>query len=69
MPILKRSRNIAAKKLKLDDQQHKSPCPCRKPTCLASVPDIGPIIATALAATVVEPSGFRSGREFAAWLV
>src|SRR5262249_14225 len=34
---------------------------------LASVPGIGPIIATALAATVVEPSGFRSGREFAAW--
>ena len=33
---------------------------------LASVPGIGPIIATALAATVVEPSGFRSGREFAA---
>jgi transposase len=25
-------------------------------------------IATAIAATVVEPSGFRSGREFAAWL-
>src|SRR5262249_25489046 len=35
---------------------------------LASVPGIGPIIATAIAATVVEPSGFRSGREFAAWL-
>jgi transposase len=33
---------------------------------LASVPGIGPIIATAIAATVVEPSGFRSGREFAA---
>ncbi len=32
---------------------------------LASVPGIGPIIATAIAATVVEPSGFRSGREFA----
>ena len=29
---------------------------------------IAPIIATAIAATVVEPSGFRSGREFAAWL-
>ena len=28
---------------------------------LASVPGIGPIIATALAATVVEPSGFRRG--------
>jgi transposase len=35
---------------------------------LASIPGIGPIIATAIAATVVEPSGFRSGREFAAWL-
>ena len=35
---------------------------------LASVPGIGPVIATAIAATVVEPSGFRSGREFAAWL-
>ena len=35
---------------------------------LASVPGIGPIIAIALAATAVEPSSFRSGREFAAWL-
>src|SRR5262249_43005477 len=35
---------------------------------LASVPGIGTIIATALAATVVEPGDFRSGREFAAWL-
>src|SRR5262249_44883333 len=35
---------------------------------LASVPGIGPIIATALPATVVEPSGFRSWRGFPAWL-
>lgn len=35
---------------------------------LASIPGIGPIIATALAATVVDPIAFRSGREFAAWL-
>ncbi len=35
---------------------------------LASIPGIGPIIATARAATVVEPIGFASGREFAAWL-
>ena len=35
---------------------------------LATIPGIGPIIATAIAATVVEPNGFRSGREFAAWL-
>jgi len=35
---------------------------------LATIPGIGPIIATAIAATVAEPSEFRSGREFAAWL-
>jgi transposase len=35
---------------------------------LATIPGIGPIIATAIAATVAEPSMFRSGREFAAWL-
>ena len=34
---------------------------------LATIPGIGPIIATAIAAMVAEPSGFRSGREFAAW--
>jgi transposase len=35
---------------------------------LATIPGIGPIIATAIAATVAEPNVFRSGREFAAWL-
>ncbi len=35
---------------------------------LATIPGIGPIIATAIAATVADPGVFRSGREFAAWL-
>jgi transposase len=35
---------------------------------LATVPGIGPIIATAIAATVADPKTFRSGREFAARL-
>jgi transposase len=35
---------------------------------LASIPGIGPIIATAIATTVTDPTVFRSGREFAAWL-
>ena len=35
---------------------------------LVTIPGIGPIIATAIAATVADPSKFRSGREFAAWL-
>ena len=35
---------------------------------LAAVPGIGPLIASALVATVADASVFRSGREFAAWL-
>lgn len=35
---------------------------------LATVPGIGIMGATAIAATVIDPSLFRSGREFAAWL-
>jgi transposase len=35
---------------------------------LATIPGVGPIIATAIAATVADPAAFRSGREFAAWL-
>jgi transposase len=35
---------------------------------LATIPGIGPLVATAIAATVPDPSAFRSGREFAAWL-
>lgn len=33
-----------------------------------TIPGIGPIGATALAASVSDPSEFRSGRQFAAWL-
>ncbi len=35
---------------------------------LATIPGIGIISATALAASVTDPRQFRSGREFAAWL-
>lgn len=35
---------------------------------LATVPGIGPITASALLATVPDPTVFRHGREFAAWL-
>ena len=44
---------------------HKSNPTSRR---LATIPGIGPIIATAIAATVPDPKVFRSGREFAAWL-
>ncbi len=35
---------------------------------LATIPGIGPIIATAIAATVADAGAFESGRQFAAWL-
>jgi transposase len=35
---------------------------------LATIPGIGPVGATALAASVTDPDQFRSGRQFAAWL-
>ena len=40
------------------------------PVCqsLAAVPGVGPVIATAFAATVPDASAFRSGRHLAAWL-
>ena len=35
---------------------------------LVTIPGIGPLIATAIAATVPDRDAFRGGREFAAWL-
>ena len=35
---------------------------------LGTIPGIGPVTATALAASVADPRQFRSGRQFAAWL-
>jgi transposase len=35
---------------------------------LAKIPGVGPLIASTIVATVPDPSVFRSGREFAAWL-
>lgn len=46
-------------------ETHKTNPVCR---LLASIPGIGPITSTAFAATIPDPSAFRSGREFAAWL-
>ena len=33
-----------------------------------TIPGIGPVGATALAALITDPHQFRSGRQFAAWL-
>ena len=46
-------------------RQHKSSDASRR---LETIPGIGVIGATAIAATVTDPKVFRSGREFAAWI-
>lgn len=35
---------------------------------LATIPGIGPVIASAIVATIGDPARFRTGRDFAAWL-
>jgi transposase len=35
---------------------------------LDKIPGVGPMSATALVASVAEPSSFRSGRDFSAWI-
>jgi transposase len=35
---------------------------------LDEAPGIGPVLATALVATVTDPKAFRSGRNFSAWI-
>lgn len=44
---------------------HKTNEPSQR---LATIPGVGPITATAIVASVGDPSQFRSGRHFAAWL-
>jgi transposase len=44
---------------------HKTNAASRR---LETIPGVGVLTATAIAATVTDPSHFRSGREFAAWL-
>jgi transposase len=46
-------------------REHKSNAVSRR---LATIPGIGPITASAIAATIVDPSAFKSGRELAAWI-
>jgi transposase len=45
--------------------QHKGDEVSRR---LATIPGVGPITASAIAATATDPRRFRSGREFAAWI-
>ena len=62
---------LAAVKLQINEmehgiqKQHRASDTSRR---LESVPGIGILGATAITATVADPSAFKSGREFAAWV-
>ena len=66
--IVSQLDNADAKIVALEGQilaWHKASPTSRR---LATIPGIGPMIATAIAATVPDPGVFRNGREFAAWV-
>lgn len=57
-------REIVAAERRIHLQHRSNPASQR----LATIPGYGPIIATAMAATVTDPAIFRSGRGLAAWI-
>lgn len=61
-------RDLAARALEVEEKLlawHRSNEVSRR---LATIPGVGPITASAIAATVVDATQFKSGRQFAAWL-
>jgi transposase len=67
-PLVRRMTMLKLEIERLDQQlldwHRSSPVSQR----LATIPGVGPLTATALAATIADPSMFRCGREFAAFL-
>ena len=74
--LLKRLVGLALEQLQtierwmkqLNEQMHEvfgSTEVCKR---LAAIPGVGPVIATAVAGAVVDPHGFKNGRQFAAWI-
>ena len=62
---------LRALQLRTEDLDRRIVAWCRSNEAarrLATIPGIGPITASALAASVADPAAFRSARHFAAWL-
>ncbi len=67
-PLMSQLNHVQAAVLQIETEigaWHKGNDVSRR---LATIPGIGPIIASAIATTMLDPAHFRSGREFAAWL-
>src|SRR4051812_20738697 len=61
-------RHVSAQIRGIDARLREHPRASQQSRRLEKVPSIGPVIAAALPAKVPDPTRFRSGRDFAAWL-
>ena len=68
MPLVRQIEELDEQVTKLDQQIACSHRKSEVSLRLATIPGIGPVTASAIAATVTDASLFRSGRELSAWL-
>ena len=59
---------LEAESARLEREMHRRSTEDEAAQRLLKIPGVGPIMATALAATIPDANAFRSAREFAAWL-
>lgn len=69
LPLIEQLREVHEKIGEMDRLIHAWHRSNEMSRRLATIPGIGPITASAIAATVTDPSLFKSGRQLAAWLV
>lgn len=68
LPLIEQLRDVHAKVAEMDHQIHRWHRSNELSRRLETIPGIGPITASAIAATVTDVSLFKSGRQLAAWL-
>jgi transposase len=68
LPLIEQLREVHEKVAEMDCQIHRWHRSNELSRRLETIPGVGPITASALAATVTDASLFRSGRQLAAWL-
>jgi len=66
--LARRCQALEAETAELEREMHRRSTEDEAAQRLLKVPGVGPITATALAATIPDAKAFRSAREFAAWL-
>jgi transposase len=68
LPLARQVEDLNAKVAELDGELARWHGESEVSRRLATIPGVGPIMASAIAATVTDASVFGSGRELAAWL-